>query len=155
MFVVYFDQRTGTLHPVRWSKSFVFAWKQVFSYFSVTIFIFVQVLQPQLTSLHWLGHLPILISPACKLALNFILNPAKVNQSSRTFIVLTTHRLTYLCHFSPLKTNNSVQLRTLYNAETFCNYIIAQWFLQFGALNLGLGSSSSRMSLTVRLTRKD
>ena len=34
--VVYFDQETGAPHAIRWSKSFVFALKQAFSYFSVT-----------------------------------------------------------------------------------------------------------------------
>ena len=34
--VVYFDKQTGAQHAVHWSKSFVFALKQVFSYFSVT-----------------------------------------------------------------------------------------------------------------------
>ena len=33
---MYFDQPTGAPHAVLWSKSFVFALKQVFSYFSVT-----------------------------------------------------------------------------------------------------------------------
>ena len=32
----YFDQQSGALHTVGWSKSFDFALKQVFSYFSVT-----------------------------------------------------------------------------------------------------------------------
>ena len=31
--VVYFDQQTGALHAVGWSKSFVFVFKQVFCIF--------------------------------------------------------------------------------------------------------------------------
>ena len=34
--VVYFDQQMSAPHAARWSKSFVFALKQDFSYFSVT-----------------------------------------------------------------------------------------------------------------------
>ena len=34
--VVYFDQQTGAPHPVRWSKSFASALKQVLLSFSVT-----------------------------------------------------------------------------------------------------------------------
>ena len=34
--VVYFDQLTGALHTVCWLKLFVFALKQIFSYFSIT-----------------------------------------------------------------------------------------------------------------------
>ena len=34
--VVYYDHQTGAPHAVWWSKSFIFALKQVFLYFSVT-----------------------------------------------------------------------------------------------------------------------
>ena len=36
VFFVYFDLQMGAPHAVCWSKSFVFAFKQVFLYFSVT-----------------------------------------------------------------------------------------------------------------------